>query len=107
MSDYCLVTTTFDNIDEANKVRDILMEKRLIASGGITQMDSKCFWKEKIEHTSEFYLQMLTKKNLYNEIKDEIQNIHSYELCGILMYDITNGNEEFLKWIDNETRKTM
>ena len=104
MSEYCLVTTTFDNMEEASKVRDILLEKRLIASCGITQMDSKCFWKENIEHTSEFYLQMLTKKNLYDEIKEEIQNIHSYELCGILMYDIENGNEEFLKWIDNETK---
>ena len=104
MSEYCLVTTTFDNIDEANKVRDILMEKRLIASGGITKMDSKCFWKGEIEHTSEFYLQMITKKVLYNEIKEEIESIHTYETCGILMYDIVNCNEDFFKWIDDETK---
>lgn len=103
-SKYCLITTTFDNFDEANKVRDILMQKRLIASGGITQMDSKCFWKGEIEHTSEFYLQMITKKIFYSEIAEEIEKLHTYETCGVLMYDIVQGNKSFLKWIDEETK---
>ena len=102
--DYCLVTTTFDNFDDANKVRDLLMDKRLIASGGIIPMDSKCFWKGDIEHTSEFYLQMLTKKCFFSEIVKEIEKVHSYETCGVLMYDIVQGNVDFLKWIDDETK---
>ncbi len=101
---YCLITTTFDNLEEANKVRDILMEKRLIASGGITPMDSKCFWKGEIEHTSEFYLQMITKKKLFNEIVQEIEKLHTYETCGILMYDIIQSNVDFFKLIDEETK---
>ena len=101
---YCLITTTFNNFDEADKVRDILMQKRLIASGGITPVDSKCFWKGKIEHTSDFYLQMITKKKLFSEIVEEIEKIHTYETCDVLMYDIVQGNIDFLKWIDEETK---
>lgn len=104
INNYCLITTTFDNLDEANKVRDILMQKRLIASGGITPMDSKYFWKGKIEHTSEFYLKMITKKKLFSEIVEEIEKVHTYETCGVLMYDIVQGNIELLKWIDEETK---
>ena len=104
MNNYCLITTTFDNFDDANKIRNLLMDKRLIASGGITPMDSKCFWKGKIEHTSEFYLQMITKKKLFSKIVEEIEKVHTYETCGVLMYDIVQGNIEFLKWIDEETK---
>ncbi len=46
----------------------------------------------------------MKKKNLFSEVKEEILKIHDYEVCEILSYDITNGNEEFLKWIETETK---
>ena len=60
--------------------------------------------ERKIEHTSEFYLQMITKKKLFSKIVEEIEKVHTYETCGVLMYDIVQGNIEFLKWIDEETK---
>ena len=104
MANYCLITSTFDNKEEADKVRDLLLEKKLIASGGITYMNSKRIWKGKIEQADEYYLQMLTQKESFNEIKDLIEKMHSYETCGILMYDILQGNSKFLELIEEETK---
>ncbi len=104
MTNYCLITCTFDNKEEADKVRDLLLEKKLIASGGITYMNSKRIWKGELEQTDEYYLQMLTQKECFNEIKDLIEKMHSYETCGILMYDILQGNSKILEWIEKETK---
>ena len=48
---------------------------------------------------------MKTKKTLFKEVEKEILKIHDYETCEIISYDITNGNEKFLKWIEEETKQ--
>ena len=47
---------------------------------------------------------MKTKRNLFKEVEEEILKGHDYETCEIISYDITNGNEKFLKWIEEETK---
>lgn len=47
---------------------------------------------------------MKTKKTLFKEVEKEILKIHDYETCEIISYDITNENEKFLKWIEEETK---
>ena len=45
------------------------------------------------------------KKEIADKIVEkEILKIHDYETCEIISYDITNGNEKFLKWIEEETK---
>ena len=97
---FCQITSTFDNEEEVNKVRDVLLEKKLIACAEITRIDSKYIWKGKIEHSSEFLLRVLTKKSNFENIKNLIEEMHSYDTCGVLMYDIIDGNEKFLEWIE-------
>ena len=46
---------------------------------------------------------MRSKKNLFKEIKDIIQNIHDYEVCEISYCEIKGANKEFLDWIEKET----
>ena len=57
-----------------------------------------------MKENQSFFIQMKTKRNLFKEVEEEILKIHDYETCEIISYDITNGNEKFLKWIEEETK---
>lgn len=103
MDEYIMITTTFDSKEEANKVSDILLEKRLVSCCQFINISSKYHWKGKIEEAEEILLQMKSKKTLYKEIEDEILKIHSYETPQIVAYDIVEGSKKYLNWIEEET----
>lgn len=104
MSQYIMITTTFDNKDEANKMIDLLLEQRLVSCCQLSNITSSYHWKGKIEKAEEYLLQMKTKKELYKEIEKVILNNHSYETPQLVAYDIVDGYNEYLKWIENETK---
>lgn len=104
MSQYIMITTTFDSKDEADKLMDLLLQQRLVSCCQLSNITSSYHWKGKIEKTEEFLLQMKTKKELYKEIEKVILDNHSYKVPQLVAYDIVEGYSEYLKWIKNETK---
>lgn len=103
MKEYILITTTFNNKSEAQKVIDILLEKRLVSCCQINEIESFYHWKGRIQNEKEYLVIMKTKKILYQKVEKEILKYHSYEVPEIVSYDITNGYHRYLDWINNET----
>lgn len=106
MNKYIMITTTFDNEEEANKTVQILLEKRLVSCCQLSNITSSYHWKGSIAHEKEFLVQMKTRKELYKEVEKEILNIHSYEVPQIIAYDIVLGHKDYLEWIDQETAQS-
>lgn len=104
MNKYIMITTTFDSEEEANKITELLLEKRLVSCCQISNITSSYHWKGKIEHTNELLLQMKSKKDLYKEIEKVILDNHSYETPQLIAYDIVDGYKEYLDWIEEETK---
>ena len=104
MNKYILVTTACSSKEEAENIVNYLLKKRLISCGQITKINSTYWWQEKLVNSDEFLIQMKSKKNLFTEIEKAIKEMHSYEVPEIVCYDIINGNQEFLNWIDKETK---
>lgn len=104
MNKYIMITTTFDNKEEANKIIELLLEKRLVSCCQLSNITSSYHWKGKIEHSDEFLLQMKSKKELFNEIKGVILENHSYETPQLIAYDIVDGYKGYLDWIEEETK---
>ena len=100
---YCLITTTFDNKKLAKKLANSLLDSKLVACVQISKVESNYRWKWKVENSDEFLLQMKTKKSLYKKVEEKILEIHNYETPQILMYDIEDGYEDYLKWMEEET----
>lgn len=101
---YIMITTTFDNEEEANSVINSLLEKRLVSCCQLSNITSSYHWKGNIEHSNEYLLQMKTKKELYKEVENEILKLHSYETPQIICYDIVDGYKDYLDWIGEETK---
>lgn len=102
--EYIMITTTFDNKEEANRIIERLLEKRLVSCCQLSNITSSYHWKGNIEHTEEFLLQMKSKKSLYKEIEEEILKLHSYETPQLITYDIVDGYKSYLDWIESETK---
>lgn len=104
MNKYIMITTTFDNKDEANKISELLLKEKLVSCCQLSNITSSYHWKGKIEHTEEYLLQMKSKKELYKEIEKVILNNHSYETPQLIAYDIVDGYKGYLDWIEEETK---
>ena len=102
--EFCLITTACNKKEIAEKIIDRMLEQRLVSCCQLINVNSSYWWNGKIEKEPEFLIQMKTKKSLYKEIENEILKIHDYDTCEILCYDISDGNEKFLKWIEDETK---
>lgn len=102
--EYCIITTACNKKEIADKIIETLLEKRLVCCCQVININSSYWWKGKIEREPEFFIQMKTKRNLFKEVEEEILKVHDYETCEIISYNITNGNEKFLKWIEEETK---
>ena len=105
MDKYILVTTLCNKEEIANKIIDILLEKRLVAGSQLSKVHSKYWWNSKLEECDEYKLEFRTKENLFTEIENEIKKIHDYEVAEISYYEIKNASKEFLDWIDENIKK--
>lgn len=99
-----MITTTFDNQEEANRITELLLEKRLVSCCQLSNITSSYHWKGKIEHSNEFLLQMKSRKGLFKEIEKVILENHSYETPQLIAYDIVEGYQGYLDWIEEETK---
>ena len=98
---FCLIKTAFESEQEAKKMASMLLDKKLIVSGQIKQMDSMYMWDEELCSEREFELTCFTESSLYNEVEMFINEHHSYELCEIICLPISNISKEFGHWISN------
>ena len=104
MDKYIIVTTLCDKEEIANKIIDTLLEKKLIAGSQVTKVHSKYWWNNKLEECDEYKLEFRTKESKFSEIKNEIKEIHNYEVAEISYYEIKNASKEFLDWIDKSVK---
>ena len=104
MNEYCMIETASDNKDEIKNIAKQLLDKKLVASCHIIESESSWNWNSEREEAKEFLLQMKTNKNHQQEIFSFISKIYSYECFEFAVYDIESINQEYLKWIDEETK---
>ena len=100
MTDKILVLSTAGSEAEADKIARALVERRLAACVNIVPKIKSIYrWQEKIEESAEWLLVIKTAKANFEQVRDAIKNLHSYELPECISVSIENGGSEYLKWI--------
>ena len=102
--EYCMIEVAFDNKKELDGSIEELLKNRLVASCQVIESKNKWNWKGQLEEAKEYLLLMKTKKSLINEIYQVIRNIHSYTCFEFAIFDFTSCDNEYLKWIEEETK---
>jgi len=104
-SDYCVISSTTDSIENADAITQLLLEKKLVACVQSTVIQSAYHWQGKIINSEEILLQMKTKRSLFEKIQTEIEHVHTYDVPEIIMVPLAGANLHYLQWIEEETIK--
>ena len=98
---FFLTYVTTKNEEEALKLANLAVQKNLAACGNIfPKMKSIYKWKNKLQNDNETVLILKTNSNKYAWLEKLILEEHSYEVPCILKIPISDGNKEYLKWIE-------
>lgn len=101
----CMVYITTSSMEEAEIIgRNIVSRKLAACVNIINNMKSIYNWDGKIETGEEVIMIAKTKKVLVNQLIESVKTLHSYDCPCIVAIPIIDGNEDFLKWIRNETK---
>lgn len=96
---------TSGSIDEARKIARYLVQERLIASAQIIPwIESVFLWNNQIDTAQETKICLKTCLDNYDRIKEIIQENCTYEVPEIIYIHIDGGNEEYLSWLEENSK---
>ncbi|MFH0867987.1 MAG: divalent-cation tolerance protein CutA [Candidatus Woesearchaeota archaeon] len=98
-----LVYITCKDEKEAVKISKYLLNKKLIACSNIHPTRSMYSWNKRIQDNKEFVIIAKTNEKNYEEIKKEVQKLHSYKIPCILKLS-AEANESYNKWVNEEVK---
>jgi periplasmic divalent cation tolerance protein len=106
MTEYVQVITTTETKDQAQRIAQVVVEKRLAACAQIVgPISSTYWWKGKIETAGEWLCLMKSRNDLFTDLEQAIREIHPYEVPEIIAMPIAAGSAGYLKWLGEELRQ--
>jgi periplasmic divalent cation tolerance protein len=100
MTNARIVLTTAGSADEARKIAQALVDRRLAACVNIVpQIESVYRWQGKVENASEWLLLIKTQVGAFEGVRATIEALNSYDLPECIMLEVDDGEQEYLDWI--------
>lgn len=101
MTDKRIVLTTAGSEEEARKIARALVERSLAACINIIPHITSIYrWHEAIEEAREWILLIKTTEAAFEQVRQVIANLHSYELPECISLAVENGSSNYMQWID-------
>jgi periplasmic divalent cation tolerance protein len=103
-ADKAVVLVTTATREEAEKIAQLLLDRRKVACVNIVPgMHSVFWWQGKLESAQESLLIAKTRTSLVPQVVDLVRGAHSYTVPEIIALPVVAGNQDYLEWIDQET----
>ncbi len=104
MNDFVQVVTTAQREEDARRIADLLVEKRLAACVQIVGPITSVYrWKGQVESAREWQCQIKTRQSLLDDLFDAIRAAHPYEVPEIVALPIVAGSRDYLTWLEEQT----
>ena len=104
MTEYIIVFVTAANEEEGALIGQTIVGERLAACVNIIHSIRSIYrWQGRIEDNREVLLIMKTKKILFENLKKRVKELHSYSVPEIVALPLVGGDEQYLKWLGEET----
>ena len=101
MSKYYLGITTTPNIEEARKIAQALVKKKLVACVNIIpSVESVYWWEGKVNQEQECVLLMKTHEKKTDQLVETLPKLHSYSCPELILTPIEKGHPPYLEWIE-------
>ncbi len=106
MTEYIMAITTVKDDSEAQKIVDIVLHKKLAACANvISGVQSKYWWRGKIETKNEKIIFFKTRKYLAEKLKELVLINHSSDIAEFIVVPIIDGSMHYFSWIDQEVER--
>ncbi|MBI4523691.1 MAG: divalent-cation tolerance protein CutA [Deltaproteobacteria bacterium] len=103
MDGFIIVFVTVGSSDEAEQLARVLVEERLAACvNRINGVQSIYRWVGQVEESEEDLLIIKSKSELFERLKQRVRELHSYSVPEIIALPVVDGNEEYLKWWEEQ-----
>ena len=107
MNEYVQVVTTAERQEDARKIADLLIEKRLAACVQIVGPVTSVYrWQGKVESAQEWQCLIKTRHALFDDVAEAICKVHPYEVPEIIAVPIVAGSRDYLRWLEEQTDLT-
>jgi periplasmic divalent cation tolerance protein len=100
MGEFLQITTTASSGEEADRLADALIERRL--AGCVQIVGPVCSvyrWQGAVERADEWLLLIKTSRDAYAAVEAAIRELHSYECPEIIATPVESGSPAYLQWL--------
>ncbi len=102
--EYVMVYIIAANRDEARNIASVLVGAKLAACVNILgEVTSIYRWNGQIEESTEVALVAKTRASLFDDVREKVKGVHSYDVPCIVAYPMSDGHAPYLQWIHDET----
>jgi periplasmic divalent cation tolerance protein len=102
MTDKIVALCTCASAKEGETIARRLVEKRLAACVNLLPGARSIYhWKGAVEESDEVLLVIKSSRALFNELRAELERVHSYEVPELIALPIVDGSEQYLDWLDH------
>jgi periplasmic divalent cation tolerance protein len=108
MTDKRLVLTTCGSLEEARRIAQELMGRRLAACVNIVpQIESIYRWQGEVETATEWLLIIKTTSDAFETLRDGLVKLHSYDVPECVEVTIEDGSAAYLEWIGSSVSENQ
>ena len=93
------IFTSCGTRDEAARISQVLVERRLVACAQLSEIESCYRWNDAIQHETEWRLWLKTTKDRYPLVEAAIRELHSHELPAIYVLPVTRAFAPYVEWV--------
>src|SRR5665647_762685 len=94
------VYTTVASPEEARKIAETLIGRKLVACAQISEIESFYPWKGEVQNDQEFRILLKTTDARYKAVEAAVRELHSYELPAIYSVALEHVYEPYAAWIE-------
>ena len=103
--DAIVIFCTVPNKDDAKKISKALIEENLAACvSTVDKVNSMFSWNGEVCTENELLLVIKTRRDLFEKIEVVIKALHSYNVPEIIALPVIVGSDDYLGWIEHETK---
>ena len=85
--------------EEADKISQTLLDKKLVVCVKKSPVSSQYLWKGSIENSDEVFLIMDSTEEKFEEIEKVVKNLHSYSLPNLVAIPISSSSKGVSEWL--------
>ena len=100
---YIIVQTHTNKKQIYENISKSLVEKKMAACVNIYPAVLSIYrYNNEVVEANEYLIHVKTTSDKFTEIRKVIERLHNYETPEIISLEISEGNEKYLKWLQNE-----